>query len=375
MLQPAMRSTSRLSSTNGTSSASASCRPRVDLPAPRRPTRAMRRPRAPAPPSPNTPAERQPGAAQLGVALAAQQLAQHQPLRRAGGHVADQLGERAVERVRDLLQHQDRGVADAVFEVGEMPLGDARGGRDRLAGQAAARPQQPDALAQGEEKGILVLSGHTCSIVLDMDISPPEPLNFAQHLFQANAGRAAKIAYVDDRGSLSYGELEERSRRFAAALLGARHPARGARAAADARRQRVADRLPRLPLRRHRAGGGEHAAHRRRLRLHAGAQPGPGGDRLGLARAAARQGDGPGEERGQAPDRRRRRRDRCRPARSPSIRSSPPASRSPSPPRPAATIRRSGCIRRARPASPRARSTPTPTPGGPPSCTASGCSA
>ena len=53
-----------------------------------------------------------------------------------------------------------------------------------------------------------------------MDISPPEPLNFAQHLFQANTGRAGKIAYVDDRGSLSYGQLEERSRRFGAALLG-----------------------------------------------------------------------------------------------------------------------------------------------------------
>jgi len=50
--------------------------------------------------------------------------------------------------------------------------------------------------------------------------SPPESLNFARHLFAANAGRPAKVAYVDDRGSLSYGELEERARRFAAALLG-----------------------------------------------------------------------------------------------------------------------------------------------------------
>jgi benzoate-CoA ligase len=48
---------------------------------------------------------------------------------------------------------------------------------------------------------------------------PPEPLNVARHLFQANAGRATRIAYVDDRGSLSYGDLAERSRRFAAALL------------------------------------------------------------------------------------------------------------------------------------------------------------
>jgi benzoate-CoA ligase len=50
--------------------------------------------------------------------------------------------------------------------------------------------------------------------------APPEPLNFARHLFEANAGRAAKTAYVDDRGSLTYGALEEQARRFAAALLG-----------------------------------------------------------------------------------------------------------------------------------------------------------
>jgi benzoate-CoA ligase len=50
--------------------------------------------------------------------------------------------------------------------------------------------------------------------------APPEPLNFARHLFDVNAGRAAKIAYVDDRGTLSYGQLDERARRFAAALLG-----------------------------------------------------------------------------------------------------------------------------------------------------------
>jgi benzoate-CoA ligase len=52
-----------------------------------------------------------------------------------------------------------------------------------------------------------------------MDISPPEPLNFAQHLFQINSGRAHKVAYADDRSTLTYGELADRSRRFAAALL------------------------------------------------------------------------------------------------------------------------------------------------------------
>ncbi|HEY2189613.1 MAG TPA: benzoate-CoA ligase family protein [Caldimonas sp.] len=52
-------------------------------------------------------------------------------------------------------------------------------------------------------------------------MSPPsEALNLARHLFEANRGRAAKTAYVDDRGSVSYGELDERARRFAAALLG-----------------------------------------------------------------------------------------------------------------------------------------------------------
>jgi len=47
----------------------------------------------------------------------------------------------------------------------------------------------------------------------------PENLNFAQHLFAANVARPGKAAFIDDRGTLSYGDLAERSRRFAAALL------------------------------------------------------------------------------------------------------------------------------------------------------------
>ena len=53
-----------------------------------------------------------------------------------------------------------------------------------------------------------------------MNTSPPKPLNFAQHLFSINVARATKVAYLDDHGSLSYGELEQRSRRLAAALIG-----------------------------------------------------------------------------------------------------------------------------------------------------------
>jgi benzoate-CoA ligase len=49
-----------------------------------------------------------------------------------------------------------------------------------------------------------------------------EAFNYAAHLFAANAGRADRIAYVDDRGSLRYGELAERARRLGAALLAAR---------------------------------------------------------------------------------------------------------------------------------------------------------
>ena len=49
-------------------------------------------------------------------------------------------------------------------------------------------------------------------------LPPPTQFNFAHHVLQLNAGRAAKIAYCDDERTLTYGELAERVRRFAAAL-------------------------------------------------------------------------------------------------------------------------------------------------------------
>ena len=49
---------------------------------------------------------------------------------------------------------------------------------------------------------------------------PPERFNFAAHLLAANATRGAKPAFVDDHGSLSYGQLDERVRRLASALRG-----------------------------------------------------------------------------------------------------------------------------------------------------------
>ena len=47
---------------------------------------------------------------------------------------------------------------------------------------------------------------------------PPQTFNFAQHLLAANVGRPAKLAFVDDAGSISYGALDERVRRLASGL-------------------------------------------------------------------------------------------------------------------------------------------------------------
>ncbi|MDE2157307.1 MAG: benzoate-CoA ligase family protein [Burkholderiales bacterium] len=55
----------------------------------------------------------------------------------------------------------------------------------------------------------------------DSDVAPPPELfNFAAHLLEVNAGRAAKAAFVDDLGTLSYGQLDDRVRRAAAGLKG-----------------------------------------------------------------------------------------------------------------------------------------------------------
>ena len=51
------------------------------------------------------------------------------------------------------------------------------------------------------------------------DVAPPgDTFNFAQHLLQLNERRAARTAYVDDYGTLTYGELDDRVRRMAAGL-------------------------------------------------------------------------------------------------------------------------------------------------------------
>ena len=48
--------------------------------------------------------------------------------------------------------------------------------------------------------------------------APGAKFNIAQHLLVANSGRAAKAAFIDEQGVLSFGQLDERVRRAAAAL-------------------------------------------------------------------------------------------------------------------------------------------------------------
>ena len=48
--------------------------------------------------------------------------------------------------------------------------------------------------------------------------APSAKFNIAQHLLERNASRPTKAAFVDDHGTLSYGELDQRVRRLAAAL-------------------------------------------------------------------------------------------------------------------------------------------------------------
>ena len=53
---------------------------------------------------------------------------------------------------------------------------------------------------------------------MPFDLTLPEKFNFAAHALAANAGRASKVAFIDDKSTLTYGELDKRVKRFAAAL-------------------------------------------------------------------------------------------------------------------------------------------------------------
>jgi benzoate-CoA ligase len=50
--------------------------------------------------------------------------------------------------------------------------------------------------------------------------APPAQFNIAQHLLAGNAARPDKVAFIDDQGSLSYGELTQNVQHLAGALRG-----------------------------------------------------------------------------------------------------------------------------------------------------------
>jgi benzoate-CoA ligase len=52
-----------------------------------------------------------------------------------------------------------------------------------------------------------------------LDSPPPARLNFAHYLADRNRDRADKLAYVDDTSSLTYGDLAEKARRAASAVV------------------------------------------------------------------------------------------------------------------------------------------------------------
>jgi benzoate-CoA ligase len=204
-------------------------------------------------------------------------------------------------------------------------------------------------------------------------MNPADPFNFAEHLFALNRGRVGKTAYVDDHGTLSYGQLEDRARRLGAALL-----------AAGVRRD---DRALLLML-----DGCDWpvsflgclyagivpvavntlltAADYAYMLEHSGATAAlASGALLPVLQSALAAGAGPDGP---------RRLFVSHPVGCPMAprtwsRPSPPAHRWPSPPAARRRTLPSGSIPPAPPAGPRARCTPMPTPGGPPSSTASRC--
>ncbi len=121
----------------------------------------------------------------------------------------------------------------------------------------------------------------------------PRQYNFAADILDRNlkAGRADKPAFIDPRGTWTYGQLAERVGRFAAGAALARRAARGARADRVARHHRLADRVSRLPQVGRGRGAGQHADDRGRLSLHAGRQPRPRARRVGCALSAFPEAD------------------------------------------------------------------------------------
>jgi hypothetical protein len=96
----------------------------------------------------------QAGAPQVRFGALPQQLADEQPLGRGGRHVAQYFRQAGLQGLGHLEQHQDGGVAGAVLQIGQVPLGHIRRQRQGLARHSPARPQVAHALTQGQQKSV-----------------------------------------------------------------------------------------------------------------------------------------------------------------------------------------------------------------------------
>ena len=192
---------------------------------------------------------------------------------------------------------------------------------------------------------------------------PARALQLRRASDRAQRGRPAKAAHIDDAGTPGYGEL------------GCACAAAPPRCAAGVRREERVLLLmhdcsdwpvafPRRDVRRRRAGRRQHAADRRRRRLHARPLPRAGGARLRRAAADAAGGAGAGAARGQGDRRLAQWRAAAARTRSTSPEDFRRAGRFswPRPPRPGPDDPGFWLYSSAPPAAPRARCTRTPTP-------------
>ncbi len=152
------------------------------MPAPRRPTSAMRRLRASGSATvPNRSASAARARRNACVVAAPQQVADQQPFGRIDV-VAEQIGRLAAERARDLTQHEDRRIADAELEVREVALRHARRDRQRPSRHSLAGAQRSDAFAERDEErfalgrvGRIVVRGACLGLALSRMSSTPLP--------------------------------------------------------------------------------------------------------------------------------------------------------------------------------------------------------
>ena len=133
---------------NGTRMSSASMRPSVDLPAPRKPMSATRSSRPfPAGVAPSASATALRARASGGLVAAAQHLADARPFTAVQRLLAHELGDGGAECPREVPEQHDGGVALAGLQVGEMPLGHPGGFGEPFARHCAAMTDRTNAFA------------------------------------------------------------------------------------------------------------------------------------------------------------------------------------------------------------------------------------